>query len=154
MQTTKTLIRLGGCPSWSESSLSAQVILLVLSWVGSNWFLATWIYKEVFEPCEWLALEIDKLQGVLIRFLVNDWTLIKRRKEMGKVHLFTKLETLIFLIELISFCTRKHIKTMFSISDYSELCSSQNIIALLLPRKLLILNNIIWHLVSITEQVM
>ena len=31
MRTAKTLIRLGGCPGWSESSLGAQVILLVLS---------------------------------------------------------------------------------------------------------------------------
>ena len=36
MRTAKTLIRLGGCPGWSESSLGAQVILLVLSWGGSN----------------------------------------------------------------------------------------------------------------------
>ena len=31
MQTAKTLIRLGGCPGWSESSLGAHAILLVLS---------------------------------------------------------------------------------------------------------------------------
>ena len=31
MRTAKTLIRLGGCPCCSESSLGAQVILLVLS---------------------------------------------------------------------------------------------------------------------------
>ena len=70
---------------------------------------------------------------------MNDWTLIKRREEIGKDNFFTKPVTLTFLIELISVYFRKHIKTMFSISDYSELCSSQNIIALLLQRKLLIL---------------
>ena len=32
MRTRKTLIKLGGCPDWSESSLGKQVILLVLSW--------------------------------------------------------------------------------------------------------------------------
>ena len=32
MRTAKTLIRLGGCPGWSESSLGAHAILLVLSW--------------------------------------------------------------------------------------------------------------------------
>ena len=34
----KILIRLGGCgcPGWSESSLGAHAILLVLSWAGSN----------------------------------------------------------------------------------------------------------------------
>ena len=35
-RTAKTLIRLGGCPGWSESSLGAKTILLVLSWGGSN----------------------------------------------------------------------------------------------------------------------
>ena len=35
-------IRLGGCPGWSESSLDAQVILLVLSCCGS-------IYMELVE---------------------------------------------------------------------------------------------------------
>ena len=34
--TVKTLIRLGGYPDWSESSLGAKAILLVLSWGGSN----------------------------------------------------------------------------------------------------------------------
>ena len=34
-RTAKTLIRLGGCPGWSESSLGEQVILLVLSCCGS-----------------------------------------------------------------------------------------------------------------------
>ena len=32
----KTLIRLGGCPGWSEYSLGAHAILLVLSWGSSN----------------------------------------------------------------------------------------------------------------------
>ena len=39
MRTAKTLIRLGECPGWSESSLGAQVIVLVLScagWVCEN----------------------------------------------------------------------------------------------------------------------
>ena len=35
-RTTKTLIRLGRHPSWSESSLGAHATLLVLSWGGSN----------------------------------------------------------------------------------------------------------------------
>ena len=36
MRIAKTLIRLGGWPGWSESSLGAQVILLVLSCCSSN----------------------------------------------------------------------------------------------------------------------
>ena len=38
MRTAKTLIRMGGCPGWSESSLGAQVVLLVLSSGGSHYF--------------------------------------------------------------------------------------------------------------------
>ena len=34
-RTVKTLIRMGGCPGWSESSLGANIILLVLSWSSS-----------------------------------------------------------------------------------------------------------------------
>ena len=36
MRIAKTLIKLGGWPGWYESSLGAKVILLVLSWGGSN----------------------------------------------------------------------------------------------------------------------
>ena len=35
-RTVKTLIRLGGCPSWSESSLGTNASLLVLSQSGSD----------------------------------------------------------------------------------------------------------------------
>ena len=35
-RTAKTLIRLGGCQGWSESSLGAHAILLVLSWGGTS----------------------------------------------------------------------------------------------------------------------
>ena len=36
LNAEQRLIRLGVCPGWSESSLGAQIILLVLSWGGSN----------------------------------------------------------------------------------------------------------------------
>ena len=38
--------RLGGCPGWSESSLGAKVILLVLSWAGS--FSGQWMLEFSF----------------------------------------------------------------------------------------------------------
>ena len=44
MSAQRRLITLGGCSGWSESSLGAQVILLVLSWGGSNilyWYAQT-----------------------------------------------------------------------------------------------------------------
>ena len=37
-RTAKTLIRLGGWPGWSESSLGTKVILFVFSWGGSKCF--------------------------------------------------------------------------------------------------------------------
>ena len=39
MPTAKTLIRLGGCPGWSESSMGAHATLLVLSRDGLNYDL-------------------------------------------------------------------------------------------------------------------
>ena len=42
-RTAKTLIRLGGCPGWSESSLGTKVILLVLSWGGSKCLKQNWV---------------------------------------------------------------------------------------------------------------
>ena len=36
LSAQRRLIRLGGCPGWSESSLGTKVILLVLSWGGSK----------------------------------------------------------------------------------------------------------------------
>ena len=41
------LIRLGGCPGWSESSLDAYAILLVLSWGGSFFFLYLGPHQEL-----------------------------------------------------------------------------------------------------------
>ena len=43
----ETLIRLGECLGWSESSLGAKVILLVLSWIGS--YMSLVMRKSVFE---------------------------------------------------------------------------------------------------------
>ena len=43
-RTAKTLIRLCGCPGWSESSLGTHVILLVLSWGSSNVRMITAIF--------------------------------------------------------------------------------------------------------------
>ena len=38
MNALQRLIKLGRCPGWSDSSLGAQIILLVLSWGGSFHF--------------------------------------------------------------------------------------------------------------------
>ena len=47
--TVKTLIRLGGCPGWSESSLGAHVILLVLSCGGSITCSVPFIFCVYFQ---------------------------------------------------------------------------------------------------------
>ena len=50
MWTAKTLIRLGGCPGWSESWLGAHAILLVLSCHGSRFF-------NILKSCNWNLLK-------------------------------------------------------------------------------------------------
>ena len=49
MLTAKTLIRLGGYPGWSESSLGAHVIMLVLSW-GSSYYMSETEESSIFLP--------------------------------------------------------------------------------------------------------
>ena len=65
-RTAKTLIRLGGCPGWSESSLGPQSFYWFLSWVGSNVF-CDWQFSMICDlilcnswltifECLWLSL--------------------------------------------------------------------------------------------------
>ena len=55
MQTAKTLIRLGGCPGWSESSLGTHAILLALSCKGS--FIN--LFHTAFVSClQWIQFHI------------------------------------------------------------------------------------------------
>ena len=49
----KTLIRLGGCPDWSESSLGAHAILLVLSWGGLSIKQLTLRTRGQLFPSRW-----------------------------------------------------------------------------------------------------
>ena len=55
MRTAKTLIRLGGCPGWSKSSLGAHAILLVLSYRGS--FVLHNPYTNVLMCAQWVAMD-------------------------------------------------------------------------------------------------
>ena len=64
MRTVKTLIRLGICPGWSESSLGAHAILLVLSWGRSVLLLLLWhlsvsdtTFYPVFLKPLWLSIQ-------------------------------------------------------------------------------------------------
>ena len=45
LRTAKTLIRLDGCSDWSESSVGAHAIVLVLSLGGSNVFMNILVIK-------------------------------------------------------------------------------------------------------------
>ena len=55
MRTAKTLVRLGGCSGWSESSLGAHAILLVLSRGGSI------IVPQFVDSLFWEYLETEKI---------------------------------------------------------------------------------------------
>ena len=82
MQTAKTLIRLGGCPGWSESSLGAHAILLVLSWGGSNseargwhvwteFFILFWQKIFLTDPPNYSDWQVCQTMYIQIRLLVE-----------------------------------------------------------------------------------
>ena len=58
-RTAKTLIRLGGCPGSSESSLGTKVILLVLSWDGSKCFFLESTYAAHIHFITFFAFRIE-----------------------------------------------------------------------------------------------
>ena len=59
-RTAKTLIRLGGCPGWSESSLGAHAILLVLSW-GCSFDILIGDHKSMYRVPDYLNLEANSV---------------------------------------------------------------------------------------------
>ena len=87
-RTAKTLIRLGRCPGWSESSLGVQSIILVLSWGGSflgKLFKMYWCEYErgvgsmreclhlstCMGVCLWLCMYVLKKYNFSERILLN-----------------------------------------------------------------------------------
>ena len=55
----RRLIRLGTCPGWSEFSLTAKVILLVLSWGGSFvlfYFNANLVFQPFLRYSTWCSM--------------------------------------------------------------------------------------------------
>ena len=106
MRTAKTLIRLGGCPGWSESSLGAHAILLVLSCRGScfcvllrfslkSTYMTTnvWaLYKQAInlnESCVWEIYENKSGLGNSTQVL-TDWYFTNSYKVF---HWLPKLKT-------------------------------------------------------------
>ena len=75
MRTWKTLIRLGGCPSWSESSLGAHVILLVLSCAGS-WYDPKYSYRQVWANSVVLD-QTTLLKGAVIIIIIIITTVVQ-----------------------------------------------------------------------------
>ena len=69
--TVKTLIRLGGCPGQSESSLGAQIILLVLSWGGSFSILLLFCLG-VLKPIIWSTLN-KNVDDFSLKYLFYFW---------------------------------------------------------------------------------
>ena len=71
LSALRRLIRLGGCPGWSESSLGTKVILLVLSWGNSHSesaSISSLVVSEINHIFEGRALyRSDCSQGSLVR---------------------------------------------------------------------------------------
>ena len=115
LSAQRRLIRLGGCPGWSESSLGAHAISLVLSWGGSNkprfntemkqrWGLDSKTNTETLEEKEstgWTWIGSTKTESIrrqlnltfVSRNLHNVWGLICQRAIKRKSKLFTVTES-------------------------------------------------------------
>ena len=65
--TARTLNRLGGCPGWSESSLGAHTILLVLSCFGSFFSMCDSRKRSLFRmwPATQLAFYVNLYRAVI-----------------------------------------------------------------------------------------
>ena len=86
-RAAKTLIRLGWCPGWSESSLGAQVILLVLSCGGS--YMSHVTTKPAFGVCDQLSLKLacsatETSLGLEISVLANGRGIVLSRQRTTK----------------------------------------------------------------------
>ena len=74
MRTAKTLIILCGCPGWSEFSLGAHAILLVLSWGGSYTWRIHRKWDIVFYTLKLIqSLLRNGLTGNVYTILVTDF---------------------------------------------------------------------------------
>ena len=77
MRTAKTLIWLGGCQGWSESSLGAHAILLVLSWGISDAYLGTIFLISPSNNILWVFIRIATEAIIMnthnICFIMDNW---------------------------------------------------------------------------------
>ena len=119
MWTAKTLIRLGGCPGWSESSLGAYAVVLVLSWGGSysrksamkrnelhyTWFslyFIMWInFLVPWEQCKsqrcrtdnYCPLTYAKRLSIVHSYIL--WSLISKESPFQKLYLWYKIKNIL-----------------------------------------------------------
>ena len=79
-RTVKTLIRLGGCPGWSESLLGTHAISLVLSWGGSFLLCTHEYFCEVLRTysstfIKWvLSTYSSSFQAISTQYLLEYWS--------------------------------------------------------------------------------
>ena len=73
-RTLKNLIRLGGCPGWSESSLGAQVTLFVLSCCGTNIF-SMYFQVAVIELLNCVARRHSCYSGADLYYCVKGYSI-------------------------------------------------------------------------------
>ena len=73
MRTAKILIRLGECPTWSESSLGSHAILLVLLWDGLNFVYRFQLWND--DRC----VLFNMVDHFLAKFAVNLQSKITKR---------------------------------------------------------------------------
>ena len=69
------MIRLGGCPGWSESSMGAHVILLVLSCGGSFYVTSVIQFKSTYNAIQLLAQNFSGREYVTWRSIFCNITL-------------------------------------------------------------------------------
>ena len=76
MRTAKTLIRLGGCPGWSESSLGAHAILVIwcenMPKILCRFFCVFFLRFEVYF-CFWLVMAQNLRFSVAVCCKIHWW---------------------------------------------------------------------------------
>ena len=130
MRTAKTLIRLGGCPGWSESSLGAHSFCWfchVVPHLGccNVAITALFLFKTAFDD----ASDRDRnhfMMQWMIRLLIMKWRTIKMKSFIWKTR---NLSPLSDKVNVFSYLRRRcRISTAPCLSLDSPICHFKNII--------------------------
>ena len=111
-RTAKTLIRLGGCPGWSESSLGAHSFCWFCQWGGSYVF----VYFVWVTSCLFLGLAAACDYGTswtfhLIFWVITEPQLLRIDCFLRSHHLLFKTVFLIYLLQCLFFLSWNRHKT-------------------------------------------